>query len=250
MPSNDDLVEQVQSLQNLLILHATGNVVDEKEYRAIRDALLRVPFVREQLPRLVRTNRGLPLFLHFQRISPTYKGRREYIWDEFAPLIAALETQNVAPSDGRVTEALAVLTSAAVQGAWQTALERRASDPDGAITSARTLLETVCKHILDNADVAYDGDSDLPKLYKLTAETLELAPSQQTEPIFRRIMGGCTSVVEGIGAMRNKLGDAHGVGEAHAHATSRHAALAVNLAGAAATFLVETWEEQRTHSPE
>jgi hypothetical protein len=32
---------------------------------------------------------------------------------------------------------------------WHKALDRRTDDPDGAITAARTLLETVCKHILD-----------------------------------------------------------------------------------------------------
>jgi len=69
-------------------------------------------------------------------------------------------------------------------------------------------LETVCKHILDDLGVEYDPATDLPGLYKLTAEALSLAPSQQTEPILRRILAGCTSVVEGVGALRNKLGDA------------------------------------------
>ncbi len=33
-------------------------------------------------------------------------------------------------------------------------MERRATDPEGAITAARTLLETVCKHILDEQGLA------------------------------------------------------------------------------------------------
>ena len=32
-------------------------------------------------------------------------------------------------------------------------LQRRFDDPDGAITAARTLLETVCKHILDLSEI-------------------------------------------------------------------------------------------------
>jgi hypothetical protein len=61
------------------------------------------------------------------------------------------------------------------------ALERRSDDPEGAITSARTLLETVCKHILDEGGIKYDDDADLPKLYRVTADVLDLAPSQQSE---------------------------------------------------------------------
>jgi len=44
-------------------------------------------------------------------------------------------------------------------------LERRATDPEGAITAARTLLETVCKHILDEKGEPYEDGIPLPKLY-------------------------------------------------------------------------------------
>jgi hypothetical protein len=41
--------------------------------------------------------------------------------------------------------------------------------------------------------------------------------------------------------LRNKIGDAHGKGGKPVKPSPRHAALAVNLAGTMATFLVETW---------
>jgi len=83
---------------------------------------------------------------------------------------------------------------------------------DGAITSARTLLETVCKRILDEADETYSDRDDLPALYRAVAMKLQIAPSQHTEDAFKRILGGATSVVEGLGSLRNKIGDAHGQG--------------------------------------
>ena len=83
----------------------------------------------------------------------------------------------------------------------------------------------------------------MPKLYKLTAEQLNLAPSQHTEKIFKQILGGCQTVVEGLGALRNKLGDAHGKGKRSVKPAARHAELAVNLAGAMATYLIRTWEQ-------
>ena len=62
--------------------------------------------------------------------------------------------------------------------------------------------------------------------------------------MFRQILGGVTAVVEGLGALRNRLSDAHGKGPKPARPSDRHAQLAVNLAGALATFLIETWLEK------
>ena len=134
------------------------------------------------------------------------------------------------------------MDAAHVQAAWMKALDRRIVDPEGAITSARTLIESVCKHILDEAAISYDDATDLPKLYKQTAEILNLAPSQHTEPIFKQILGGCTAVIEGLGSLRNRLSDAHGKGRIGSKPLPRHAELAVNLSGALASYLLATWE--------
>ena len=131
---------------------------------------------------------------------------------------------------------------------WKKALERRTTDPEGAITTARSLIETACKHILDDAEQAYSTKVDLPKLYRLTAKRLNLAPDQHTEEIFKRILEGCVSVVEGLGAIRNKMSDAHGKGRARLKSAPRHAELAVNLAGAMAIFLLATWDARRSNS--
>ena len=118
----------------------------------------------------------------------------------------------------------------------------------GAITAARTLLEAVCKHILDENGAAYKDTEDLPKLYGLAAVQLNLSPSQHTEQVFRQILGSCQSVVEGLGTLRNRLSDAHGKGKAAVRPAPRHAELAVNLAGSMATFLIQTLEA-RTQPP-
>ena len=147
--------------------------------------------------------------------------------------------------DESVTETLIRLDSASVQAAWQKALERRYDDPEGAITSARTLLEAVCKHILDEDEILYEDKDDMPKLYRRVAKHLNLSPSQHTERLFRQILGGCHAIVEGLGSIRNKLGDAHAGGKKIVRPASRHAELAVNLAGAMAQFLVATREVRK-----
>ena len=234
-----DISEKIEALQNILISHSTGGQVTEQQYRQLRSELLNDPSLSPKLPRFVRTCSDLKQFWVFiKEKSSSYQGRREYLKEQFKPLLVS----KAAPHMPSITGTLKALDSDHVHEAWRSALERRLDDPDGAITSARTLIETVCKHILDHAGVPYENDSTLPKLYKLTAETLQLAPSQQTEPILRQVLGGCTAVIEGIGAMRNALGDAHGKGKSSAKPDPSHAELAVNLAGASAVFLIETWE--------
>jgi hypothetical protein len=71
--------------------------------------------------------------------------------------------------------------------------------------------------------------ADLPKLYVLAAEKLNLPPSKHTEDIFKQNLGGCHSVVQGLGALRSKVGDAQGQGKKPVKPAPRHAELAVKL---------------------
>jgi len=130
---------------------------------------------------------------------------------------------------------------------WRKARDRRHSDPDGAITAARSLLESVCKHILDEFGVEYPENADLPKLYGTAAKELNLAPSQHTEEVFKKILGGAHSVVDGLANLRNRLGDAHGQGKRPVKPAPRHAELAVNMAGSLASFLLATFEAKSKH---
>jgi len=65
---------------------------------------------------------------------------------------APTEKQGAPSSEEFISEMLAHFDPQHVHQIWVAALQRRADDPEGAITLARTLLETVCKHILDEAD--------------------------------------------------------------------------------------------------
>lgn len=154
--------------------------------------------------------------------------------------------QASAPVDPLAAMKLGSVDSDHITHVWEKALERRSRDPEGAITSARTLLETVCKYILDSKAIVYDDKASLPKLYHLTAQQLNLAPGQHTEEVFKQILGGCQAIVGGLGSLRNRLSDAHGRGKTVAKPASRHAELAVNLAGAMATFLVATFEASKS----
>lgn len=147
------------------------------------------------------------------------------------------------PAEEQISTALSRIDSEHIRKAWNKALSRRDSDPEGAITAARTLIESVCKHILDKTGIIYPSDVDLPKLYYLTAECLQLAPSQYSNRTMRQILGNCQAVIGGLASLRNELGDAHGKGESETTPEPHHAELAINLAGSMAMFLVSVWEK-------
>ena len=238
-----ELFEQIELLQNLLVSAATGGSEDDVEFMRLRQVVLAQAALEPHTPKFLRTCRNLGQFWQFIKHEfGTYAERRKYLWDEFRPMLELLERGGTAPSDQVVSVAIEKFDSANVQAAWSKALERRASDPEGAITMARTLLESVCKHILEEAAVPYDDSPDINKLYRQTAEHLNIAPSQHTEQVFKQILGGCTAVVEGLGALRNRLSDSHGKGKVGVKPAPRHAELAVNLAGALAIYLLATWE--------
>ncbi len=96
---------------------------------------------------------------------------------------------------------LCVLDESGVHEAWQKALGRRTRDPEGAITAAKTLLETVCNHIIDMIGGTYGDNDDLPKLYSIAAEHLNLAPSQHAEKVFKSILGNCQAVAGNLAAL-------------------------------------------------
>lgn len=144
-----------------------------------------------------------------------------------------------------ISEQLLTVNSEHVQRAWERALKRKSEDPEGAITAARTLIETVCKHILDEEQIGYSDNADLPNLYHLAAKQLHCVPEQYTETLVRKILGNCQSVVGGIAALRNQLGDAHGRGSGAMAPHPILAELAVNLAGALAKYLLSIWESSK-----
>ena len=244
LPSS--VVDRAEMIANVLIACATGGADDDPAYRALRREFIEDPQTRPLLPKFVRNHRNLSSFWHFiKAAAPTYAERRTIIYDGFAPLLEHLESPRSAPIDDIASSAFVSFDPDGVRSVWAKALDRRVPDPEGAITLARTLLETVIKHVLDECNEAYDDKEELPKLYRRAARALNLAPDQHAEEPIKAILGGMMNLVNGIGTLRNRLSDSHGRGRRRpVKPSSRHASLAVNTAGAMAMFLVETLVER------
>lgn len=238
-----DLLDKIEAIQNMLVAYATGGQASDTEYKEIRSELMANSAVKDEIPSFLKNCRNLSQFWGFiKKKFSTYQERRDFIGEGFSTVLAKLESEQIYPSDNIASQKLKKLNQNYIQQEWQKALERRADDPEGAITSARSLLETVCKFVLDTKQIQYKDSDDLPKLYKQASGTLNLSPTQHTENIFKEILSGSISIVKGLGSLRNKLSDAHGKGVTYVKPSQRHAEFAVNIAGATSIFLLETLE--------
>jgi Abortive infection C-terminus len=245
------LAERAAMLEDLLTERATGGVNANKHvYEHLRREFMANASTKDLLPDFVRTSRTLDAFWPWiKNKAGSYADRRRLISEAFGPLADHLEGRDCAPGDNIVSTSLKSFDADAVHAVWLKALDRRTADPEGAITIARTLLETVCKRILDlTPEMKYSDREDLPKLYGMVAKALNLAPDQHSEEPIRAILGGAMTLVNGIGTLRNRLSDSHGRGGKTVRASPRHASLAVNLAGGVATFLVETFLARKNSS--
>ena len=159
----------------------------------------------------------------------------------------ALLQENHFPIEADASRQLSRIDSEHIKRSWEKALERRTSDPDGAITMAKALIETVCKHILDEMGIQYTKKDDLPKLFHLTTENLHLTPQEYDSKDAKTILGSVKSVVNGIAALRNNLGDAHGKGINDYVPQPVLAELAVRVAGAVSVYLIEVWDTNKRY---
>jgi len=222
-----------------------GSETPYEDYEQSRANLLSQPELLPRLPSWVSSCRyGSQFWSLMKRTSPTYQGRREFIWESLSPVFEYVELGITEPASISLEALLPNCTSVAVSECWRKMHVRRISDPEGAITTARALVEATCKYILEELGETYSDKDDLPRLYKKTAVAMSLSPGQHSEQIFKQILSGCSSVIDGFAALRNALGDAHGKGKTNAPPSTRHADLAVNLAGTISTFLIATYEER------
>lgn len=258
LPSNnplDDLptetLERAMVLRNGLVALCEGQgKMNDAVYRLLRREFMNDPATAALVPQFVRTAQDTgAMWAYLKEFAGQWEPRRQFVREQFVPLVDRLE-KGAALADTVISDTIASFDAEGITAAWNKALARRETDPEGAITAARTLLEGVCKHLLedDQGNPAYGQNDDLPKLYRQVSERLNIAPSQHSEDAFKRILGSASSIVEGLGTLRNKVGDAHASGgRKPVKVAPRHAALAVNLAGSMALFLIDTANARQTN---
>ncbi len=89
------------------------------------------------------------------------------------------------------------------------------SDPALAIGTAKELLETCCKTILNDSEVVVPDKLELAQLVKLTTKQLKLTPQDIPErpkagETIKRLLSNLASITQGITELRNQYGTGHG----------------------------------------
>jgi Abortive infection C-terminus len=118
-------------------------------------------------------------------------------------------------------------------------------DPGLAIGTAKELVESVCKTILEQRRIAFQDGADIGELVKEARRALGLIPesipnSAKGAESIRRLLSNLGNVAQGLGELRNLYGTGHGKGGAVKGLNPRHARLAVGAAATLSTFLFET----------
>ena len=122
------------------------------------------------------------------------------------------------------------------------------NDPSLAVGTAKELVETICKTILETRGVP-TNDQELSKLVRATAKELALLPdaipdNAKGSDVIRRLLSNLNQVVQGLAELRNLYGTGHGRAGRVKGIHPRHARLAVGAATTLATFLLETHLER------
>ena len=122
-------------------------------------------------------------------------------------------------------------------------------DPGLAIGTAKELVETTCKTILEERGIKFDENAEIPSLVKETRKSLGLISdaipnSSKGSEVIRRLLSNLGNIAQGLGELRNLYGTGHGKHGKSKGLNPRHARLAVGSAATLALFLFETHQER------
>ena len=127
----------------------------------------------------------------------------------------------------------------------ETAIE---NDPELAIGTAKELVETACKTVLEAMSIEVNKKWDLPQLLKETTKQLKVTPdsvraSAAGAESIRKVLGSLGSIVSGVAELRNSHGTGHGK-SGGSGLGARHARLVVGAASTLTVFLFETYNDR------
>lgn len=127
-------------------------------------------------------------------------------------------------------------------------------DPALAIGTAKELVESCCKTILQRRGVDVPKSADMPKLTKMLASELKLVPEGISDEAkgaktIRLILTNLSALSQYLAELRGLYGSGHGRGGKHRGLQPRHARLAVGASVAFIDFVTDTYRVQDEKDP-
>ena len=127
------------------------------------------------------------------------------------------------------------------------------NDPPLAVGTAKELVETICKTILEDRGVAADKE-DMGKIVRAVSKELSLLPdtipnNAKGSDVIRWVLSNLNQIAQGLAELRNLYGTGHGRSGRTRGIQPRHAKLAIGAATTLAVFLLETHLERDLRDP-
>lgn len=123
------------------------------------------------------------------------------------------------------------------------------SNPTEAIGKAKELIESCCKTILEDREIAWDKNWDVGQLVGETLKLLKLMPRDIPEDApaateMKALLGNLRAIATNTATLRNHYGSGHGKSADYKGLSPRHAKLAVGSSITLVEFLWETHMER------
>ena len=129
-------------------------------------------------------------------------------------------------------------------------MQMQVSNPTNAIGMAKELIESCCKTILDEKEIIYTKDDDVPQLASKAMDSLNLLPTNvhptdRGADAIKAVLGNLRSIPTKLAEIRNPFGSGHGKSASYQGLEMRHAKLAVGSSITFVDFIWSTYEENK-----
>lgn len=242
---NEEIIERVKKFEKVCLAVATNlEGGDYQGYEKLRSEIFEISYLNPVIPEWLRECRYGSVFRSkMQSLSSSYKGRRDYISNQFNPIYSFCENFNE-ELDAFMNAKLVIesLNNQLILGYWNKVKQRYQGDYDGTITAAKSLVESTLYYILDELSVEYGKNETLPKLYNLVSKQLNLAPTDETHNSIKKILSGLVTSIQGLSEYRNLVSDSHGSNTV-VKIEKYHVNLIVNLCGMFVEFLISVYKK-------
>ena len=127
---------------------------------------------------------------------------------------------------------------------FERATKKAESEPREAASAAANILESICKHYIEDRALPMPAKQVLGELWAVVRKDLGFDPSQVADDDLRSVLSGLIQVVQGLAAFRTHASSAHGSGPRSYRIQPRHSRLVVHAAHSVALFILESWERR------
>jgi hypothetical protein len=134
--------------------------------------------------------------------NPIYSGRKKIIGE--AHLLSKKREIKKYLNTEYVNSTISIMTTALGKG-----------ETDLAIGTAKELLEIACKSILKQKNIVIDTNWNLSRMLNETSKSLDFMPmeineAEKAKKSIIQILGGISTIVQGVTELRNSYGTGHG----------------------------------------